>query len=137
MPGENSDVVRRFVEGYQSKHDASVAEELLAEDFVDRSPFAGLPPSREGVLTLFGMLFTAFPDLHATIHDQIEEYDKVVTRKSFHGTHEGEFMGLPATGRSVSWDVIDIVRVRGGKMVEHWNVVDALGLMQQLGVAPA
>lgn len=136
MPGQNSLVVRRFVEGYQSGHDVAVAEDLLADDFVDRSPFAGLPPDRNGVLMLFATLFDAFPDLRAEIHDQVEEGDKVVTRKTFLGTHTGDFMGIPATGRDVAWDVIDIVRVRDDKMVEHWNVVDALTLMQQLGAAP-
>ena len=136
MPGTASAVVRRFVEEYQSAHRQHVAEELLDPDFVDRSPFGQLPPDRDGVLTLFGMLFQAFPDLRADIHDQIEEGERVATRKTFHGTHEGEFMGIPPTGRSVAWDVIDIVCVRNGKMVEHWNVVDAFGLMQQLGAVP-
>ena len=136
MPGAPSAVVRRFVEEYQSGHKVDVAEELLAPDFVDRSPFGPMPPDRTGVLALFAILFEAFPDLRAEIHDQVEEGDKVVTRKTFFGTHQGEFMGLAATGRSVAWDVIDIVRVRDGRMVEHWNVVDALGLMQQLGAVP-
>ena len=69
------------------------------------------------------MLRGAFPDLHAEIHDQLVDGDKVVTRKTFHGTHKGEFMGIAPTGREVAFDVIDIVRVRDGFMVEHWNVV--------------
>ena len=88
------------------------------------------------MFALFGMLFAAFPDLRAEIHDQLEDGDKVVTRKTFHGTHAGEFMGMPPTGRSVAWDVIDIVRVRDGQLAEHWNVVDALALMQQVGAVP-
>jgi predicted ester cyclase len=67
------------------------------------------------------------------IHDQIAEGDKVVTRKVFHGTHRGELMGIPPTGREVQIEVIDIVRVEGGQIVEHWNVVDRRGLLQQLG----
>jgi predicted ester cyclase len=70
------------------------------------------------------------------IHDQIAEGDKVVTRKVFHGTHHGELMGVAPTGREVQIEVIDIVRVEGGQIVEHWNVVDRLGLLQQLGVLP-
>jgi predicted ester cyclase len=61
--------------------------------------------------------------------------DKVWTRKTVHGTHGAEFMGVPASGRTVTFDVIDVVRVRDGKMEEHWNVVE-LTLMQQLGAAP-
>jgi len=86
---------------------------------------------------LFGMLHGAFPDLRVEIHDQVAEGDKVVTRKTFHGTHRGDFMGIPPSGAGVAFDVIDIVRVRNGKMTEHWNVVDALALMTQLGAIPA
>ena len=130
-------VVRRFVDEYQGTGDERVALELLAPDFVDHSPFGPFSPDRDGVIGLFRMLRAAFPDLHATIHDQLVDRDKVVTRKTFHGTHRGEFMGMPATGRDVSFDVIDIVRVRDGLMVEHWNVVDALALMTRLGAVPA
>jgi predicted SnoaL-like aldol condensation-catalyzing enzyme len=97
--------VRRFVEGYQTGHDVAVAESLLADDFVDHTPFGPLSPDRNGVLALFAMLF-------------------------------GEFMGIPPTGREVAFDVIDIVRVRDGQLVEHWNVVDAMALMTQLGALP-
>ena len=137
MPTSPVDVVRRFVEEFQCGHDIAVAEELLAPDFVDHSPFGPLSPDRDGVLALFGMLFAAFPDLRAEIHEQLVDGNKVVTRKTFHGTHQGEFMGIPPTGNTVSFGVIDIVRVRDGLMVEHWNVVDALALMEQLGAAPA
>jgi predicted ester cyclase len=136
VPNANALVVRRFVDEYQSGGDVAVAEELLAHDFVNHSPVDPLPPDRDGVLALFGMLRGAFPDLHAVIHDQLTDGDKVVTRKTFHGTHHGPRMDIKPTGREVAWDVIDIVRVRDGKMVEHWNVVDTMALMQQLGAVP-
>jgi steroid delta-isomerase-like uncharacterized protein len=136
-PTIQSDIVRRFVDGFQSGHDVSVALELIAEDCINRTPVSSFPPDRDGVISLFLMLFKAFPDLHVEIHDLIESGDKVVTRKTFHGTHEGEFIGLPPTGHKVSWGVIDIVRFRDGKMVEHWDVIDVFGLLQQLGTAPA
>jgi predicted ester cyclase len=85
------------------------------------------------VKQLFGMLRGAFPDLHAEIQDQTADGDKVWTRKTFKGTHRGDFMGIPPTGKEVAWDVIDIVRMRDGQFIEHWNVVDAMGLMAQLG----
>ena len=66
------------------------------------------------------------------IHDQVAEDDKVTTRKSFHCTHTGEFFGMPATGKSVVMDVIDIIRLRDGKFVEHWNVLDWQSVMMQL-----
>jgi len=129
-------VVRRFVEEYQTLGKLEVAEELLAPDFVDHAAVPGLPPGREGVKRLFAAFRAAFPDFRAVIHDQIEEGDKVVTRKTFHGTHRGELMGVAPTGKAVAFDVIDIVRVRDGRMCEHWNVVDQLSLLRQLGVVP-
>ena len=82
------------------------------------------------------MLFAAFPDLCAEIYDQVEEGEKVATRKTFTGIHKGEFMGIAATGRPVAFNVIDIIGVREGKIVEHSNVIDTLTLMQQLGAIP-
>jgi predicted ester cyclase len=79
----------------------------------------------------------AFPDFRAEIHDLLADRDLVVTRKTFHGTHDGGFMGIPPTGKQVAFDVIDIVRYENGRLAEHWNVVDQLGLMQQLGVIPS
>ena len=137
MPGRNSTVVRRFVDEFQSKHDETVARELIAEDFVDLSPAPGLSPDKTGALTFHAMLFAAFPDLRAEIHEQVEEGEKVATRKTFTGTHKGEFMGIAATGRAVEFNVIDILGVREGKIVEHANVIDTLTLLQQLGAIPA
>ena len=137
MSDADKAVVRRFVDEYQSGHDVSVAEELLADDFVDHSPFGPFSPDRNGVLALFGMLFAAFPDLRAEIHQQFSDGDTVITRKTFHGTHHGELMGIAPTGAEVAFDLIDIVRVRDGKMVEHWNIIDSMALMTQLGAIPA
>ena len=133
---KNKRLVRKFIEEFQSGNNESVAEELLAPDFVDHSPFPGVAPDREGVKRLFAALHAAFPDLRATIHDQLAEGDRVATRKTFRGTHRGEFLGISPTGRMVTFDVIDIVRMDNGRIAEHWNVVDLMGLLQQIGVAP-
>jgi steroid delta-isomerase-like uncharacterized protein len=132
----SKDVQHRFIDEFQTNGRVSVAEELLADDFVDHTPFGSFAPTRDGVIELFAMLRAAFPDLRADVHDMLVDGDEVVTRKTFHGTHQGEFLGIPPTGKAVSLDVIDIVRQRDGQLVEHWNVVDALGLMQQLGAIP-
>jgi steroid delta-isomerase-like uncharacterized protein len=132
-PTSQTDIVRRFVDEFQSGHDIEVARQLIADDCVNHTPVAGFPPDRDGVISTFSMLFEAFPDLHVEIHDLLELGDKVVTRKTFHGTHDGDFVGLAPTGRTVAWDVIDIVRFREGQMVEHWDVIDIFGLLQQLG----
>jgi predicted ester cyclase len=79
----------------------------------------------------------AFPDFKVTIDDLIAEGDKVVIRATWNGTQKGEFMGIPPTGKRVSFGVIDIIRMAGGKAVEHWGQMDSMGMMQQLGVAPA
>jgi predicted ester cyclase len=133
---DNKQVVRRFVEEYQSACDERSFAELLDPEVVDRSRPAGIAAGAEGVRQQFDAFRAAFPDFRATIHDQIAEGDKVVTRKVFHGTHRGELMGIAPTGREVQIEVIDIVRIEGGQIVEHWNVVDRLGLLQQLGALP-
>ena len=129
-------LVRRFVEEAQSRGNLDILEEALASDFVNHSAPPGVPPTREGTRQLFAAMRSAFPDLTATIHDQIAEGDKVVTRKTLTGIHRGPFFGIPPTGRRVSFGVIDIVRVVDGRIVEHWNEVDQLGLLRQLGAIP-
>jgi steroid delta-isomerase-like uncharacterized protein len=137
MAGASKAIQQRFIDEFQGAGDIAVAEELLADDFVDHSPFPGVPGTKEGVIQLFAMLRGAFPDLHAEVHDMLVDGDKVVTRKTFHGTNQGDFMGMPATGKPAAWDVIDIVRQRDGQLVEHWNLVDVYGLMAQLGAIPS
>jgi steroid delta-isomerase-like uncharacterized protein len=132
----NKAIVRQLVTELQNEHNLAAVDALLATDFVDHSVPPGLPPDREGVKMQFAMFFSAFPDLHVVIHNQVAEGDLVVTRKTFHGTHQGDLMGIPPTGRSVAFDVIDFLRVRDGKITGHWNVVDQLGLMRQIGAFP-
>jgi steroid delta-isomerase-like uncharacterized protein len=129
----NKAIVLRMVEEAQSQHRLDVVDELFAADFVDHCVPPGLPADREGVKMQFGMFFAAFPDLQVVVHDQVAEGDKVVTRKTFHGTHAGELLGIPPSGRKVAFEVIDILRVRDGKITDHWNLVDQLGLMRQIG----
>ncbi len=133
---ENKAVVRRYVEEVQCQHNLAALDHLFSPNFVDYSGMAD-PPSREGSRHLFAMMFAAFPDLHVTIRQQIAEGDKVVTYKTFRGSHRGPFMGIPATGQEVTFDVIDIVTVHDGQMAEHWMVGDMLRLMQQIGAVPA
>ena len=85
---------------------------------------------------LFAALWAAFPDLQATIHDQVAEGDKVVTRKKLSGTHDGPFMGLRPTGNRVSFEVIEILRLAEGKVLERWCVVDQLALLRGLRSLP-
>lgn len=130
-------VVRRFVDEYQTGADERAFEELLDPDVVDHSRPPGVAEGAEGVRQQFEAFRAAFGDFRAEVLDMVAEGDKVVTRKVFRGIHEGDFGGIPPTGRPVEIRVIDIVRVRGGRIVEHWNQVDRLGLMEQLGALPA
>jgi predicted ester cyclase len=82
------------------------------------------------------MYRTAFPNIHVTIEDQIAEGDKVVTRWTGHGTHQGELMGIPPTNKAVTVTGIAIDRIVAGKIVEHWENFDQLGMLVQLGVVP-
>ena len=134
---DNKGLVRRFVEEAQTRGNLAAIDEYLAPDFVDHSAPPGLPSDREGVRMLFGALRAAFPDLRAEIHDQVAEDDRVVTRKTLRDTHRGDFLGITPTGRPAALAVIDILRVRDGRITEHWNVVDLAGLFAQLGAAPA
>ena len=128
----NKALVRRLVDEGQIKGNLGIVDELLAEDFIDHSPFPGVPPTRAGVKMLFGYLRAAFPDLFVRIDEQVADEEKVVTRKTFAGTHRGEFMGVPSTGRPISFEVIDILTVRDGRISEHRVVFDQLGIRQQL-----
>lgn len=109
----------------------------LSDDFVEYEVTPGLEPNREGVKTFFRMQLAAFPDLRMIVEDIVANGDKVVARVRLTGTNGGELMGMPASGKSVDVQLIDIFRFDGdGRIAEHWGVFDALGMMQQLGVAP-
>jgi steroid delta-isomerase-like uncharacterized protein len=139
MSEQNKAIVRRFVEEVQNRHNLAAIDELINPNFVDHSGI--MPPELahglDGVKQFFTIMFEAFPDTHFTIHDQVAEGDKVVTRKTFHGIHQGEFLGIPATSRHVEVGVIDILSIVEGKIKDHWGGFDRLAMMQQLGAIPA
>jgi steroid delta-isomerase-like uncharacterized protein len=134
---QNKALVRQMVEEVFNQGNVSLANEFLAPDFLEREELpAGIPRDREGVKLLTTLLRSAFPDFKATLEDIVAEDDRVVIRQTWSGTHQGEFMGVPPTGRKVSFGVIDILRVAGGKCQEHWGQMDTMALMQQLGALP-
>jgi steroid delta-isomerase-like uncharacterized protein len=111
--------------------------DLLADDFIEHEQMPGMPSGREGTRQLFKMIGAAFPDMNWDPEDILVDGDKVVARTRFSGTNGGEFMGMPATGKSVSVQLIDIVRFGDdGIAREHWGVFDMMGLMTQLGALP-
>lgn len=111
--------------------------ELLADDFVEHEELPGLEPTKEGVLAFFRMYRAAFPDLRMATEDVLPSGDKAVARVRATGTHQGDFMGMPATGRAVDVQLIDIMRFGDDGLVrEHWGVLDSMTMMQQLGAVP-
>ena len=117
---QNRALVRRMVEEIFNRGSLSRIDEFVAPDFVEHEELPpGIPRGREGVTQLLSIFRSAFADFKVTIDDIIAEGDKVVIRQTFSGTHKGEFMGIPPTGKSVSFGVIDIIRIADGKFVEH------------------
>jgi steroid delta-isomerase-like uncharacterized protein len=128
---------RRFDEEVVNGHDLGAIDKWFAEDFVDHVEIPGMPPGIDGVKARHAMLFTAMPDIAIEIHDVIASGDTTAARFTITGTDTGGFMGMPASGKSVSVTGMDFMRFRDGLIVEHWGELDMLGLMQQLGVIPS
>ena len=126
-------VVRRNTEEVQSGGNFDVFEELFADDFVDHTPQPNTTRDKEGVRKLYSYIRAAFPDFHAEIHWQLADGDCVTTYKTYHGTHEGPFLGIAPTHRKIHFETVDVMRVRNGKITEHWGVANLLFLMQQIG----
>lgn len=132
----NKAIVRRYIEQVLSNQRL----DLLDEFFVDTVELHGVGPSiigRTAVVEWYAMFAAAFPDWHTTIDDMVAEGDKVVVRITSNGTHQGEFQGLPATGKPYTQNAIAIFRLTNGKIVEAWVQTDILSMMQQLGLMPA
>lgn len=125
---------RRAIDEGWNKGNLAAIDELFAPDFVEHQ--AGIASGRDGVKGSIQQLRGAFPDLHLTVEDAIAEGDKVWLRFSATGTHEGPFMGVPATGRRFAITVIDIGRLRDGRLVEHWGVADRFSVAQAIGLMP-
>jgi predicted ester cyclase len=133
---ENKALIRRFYEEFNKKNLVAIYD-LIDPNFVDHAAPPAMPGGIEGQKQLIGMYLTALPDLHFRVEDMIAEGDKVVARVTASGTHQGVFWGIPPTGKHAAFTAIDITRIAGGKLVEHWLEMDTLGLLQQLGVIPS
>jgi predicted ester cyclase len=136
-PEENNKVLGRNIVDAINKGNLAGIDEAFAPGYVDRNPFPGATPDREGFKQSVTKLRTAFPDFRYTVDDEIAVGDRLVHRLTAHGTQKGEFMGSPATGKQATWSEIHVGRIANGKVVEHWGIVDQLGVMQQLGLVSA
>ncbi len=136
MSEENKALTRRFIEEVLNKGNLDAVDELMDPNYVEHSPFPGQAPGLEGQKQMFAMMRAAFADFNVTIEEMIAEGDKVVVRSTTRGTHNGEFMGIPPTGKQVTVSEIHIIQIAEGKGVAHWGEQDTMGMMQQLGVIP-
>lgn len=132
----NKAIVHRYVEeGYNGRNTA-VLDELFAADFVNHDPTQPAARDLEGLKQLMLAQHAAFPDVRVTIEDMVAEGDRVAKRFTLRGTNTGDFNGIPATGRQIVIEGLDILRVSDGKIREIWVAYDMLGVLQQLGVMP-
>jgi steroid delta-isomerase-like uncharacterized protein len=135
----NKTLARRFFVEIADGRQLDRAAELFAADYRHHDP--GLPPemqgSRDAYINHLPMYTAAFPDMHVTVDDMVSDGDKVATRWTITGTHGGDLMGMPPTGKSVAASGITIQRIADGKIVEGWTIFDTLGLLQQIGAVPA
>jgi steroid delta-isomerase-like uncharacterized protein len=136
-PEDNKKTARRIVVEIFSAGNMALIDELFAVDFVEHALPPGIPPNREGFKMMIPALRQAFPDLEYTIEDQLAEGDKVAQRLTGRGTMRGEFMGMPPTGKTAVWQEMHLHRVdSAGKLAEHWDSTDEIGMMTQLGLGP-
>jgi steroid delta-isomerase-like uncharacterized protein len=134
---EDKAIVSKLIEEVWNKNNLDAAGDYVAVDAIDHNQIdPNIPQGLEGTKQGWAQIHDAFPDMVVTINDQIAEGGKVVFRATMNGTHQGEFMGVPPTGKIMSAEFIDIVRIENGKIVERWGLIDMAEVMQQLGLMP-
>ncbi len=133
----NKEIIRRLVDGVWKDRDLTMIDDLVAEDYIGHDPTQPGPiTGKAGFKQFVGMYQSAFEDASVTIDDQIAEGDKVVTRWTGRGTHTGELMGIAPTGKEVTVSGLTVSRIANGKIAEEWELMDALGMLVQLGAVP-
>jgi steroid delta-isomerase-like uncharacterized protein len=131
-PEENKNIVRRYQEAYNTNN-LDALDEVVAVDVITPKMLPGFPTGLEGAKAVQRTTMIGMPDFHTKIEELIAEGDKVVARITMTGTHTGDFFGMPATGKQVSFTGIYIARIADGKIAEHWGEEDSISLLQQLG----
>ncbi|WP_051476651.1 ester cyclase [Arthrobacter sp. Br18] len=124
-------VYERIIDGV-SADDAGVLEGLVAADLIDHNPVPGQPSGREGFISWMHGMHAAFPDMTGAIEDTVVEGGRIAGRVLWTGTHQGEFLGLPGTGRRISITAMHLVRFEGGMAAEWWGAADLLGAAMSL-----
>lgn len=129
----NRDLVNRMIEEIQNRKNIALVDEIFAEDFVNHTPVRNISTGRDGMRQLFLMTHVAFPDGSLVVEDQASSGDKIWTRKTFSGTHTGPLGNAAPSGSKVTYTVFDILKIRDGKITEHWGLADRLSLLGQIG----
>jgi steroid delta-isomerase-like uncharacterized protein len=136
MAQDNAAIVRAFVDEVINRGNIEAAAQYVWEDVIEQVPLPGQGPGLDGLKYILRAMRAGFPDIVFSIHEQIAEDDKVASRFEWTGTHNGEFLGIPATGRPVRvWGVV-IDRLQDGRIKDTRILMDTPGLMGQLGVLP-
>ena len=132
----NRALIQRLLDEVLTQHNLAALDEIVHPNFVELDPVPGQGPGREGLKQWFAMYFAAFPDVRWTLEEQVAEADKVMSRSTWQGTHQGPFLGIPPTGKSIRVAAWTIDRIVDGQLVESRILMDALGMLQQLGAIP-
>jgi steroid delta-isomerase-like uncharacterized protein len=135
-PDANAALVRRGNDAVFNAHDVTAVADYVAAAYVDHEPDPAVTTDRAAFIRSLTETFAAFPDIHYAIEDLAAAGDEVWTRTRICGTQTGTFQGVPATNRHICIEAIDIVRIADGLIVEHWGLIDEVGLLRQLGVMP-
>ena len=130
---ENKNIVRRYQNIYNSNN-LDALDEVVSKDLLTPKIMPGIPTGIEGAKAAHRIMLAGFPDYQTVIDDLFAEGDKVAARITMSGTNTGSFMGIPPTGKHVSFTGMYIARIADGKIVEHWGEEDGVSLLQQLGV---
>ena len=131
------EMAQRWYSQVMSEGKTEVIDELCGPDFVNHDPLPGTTADLAGLEDFVAQIRAAFPDMQVTAEDMIAEGDRLAIRSTMRATHEGEFMGIPGSGKKVEVSNYDFVRFEGDLAAERWGVIDSAALMEQIGVAPA
>jgi steroid delta-isomerase-like uncharacterized protein len=130
-------MAQRWFTEVMNEGNEEVIDELCADNFVDHDPLPGTSPDRQGIHDFVKQVRAAFPDIEMTADEILVEGDQLAVRSTMRGTHQGEFMGIPASGKKVEVSNYDFVRFENDQVVEHWGTIDSAALMEQIGAVPA
>ena len=134
---EGAALIQEFYDEMLTKGNLDAMDDYVTDDVVDHEEgMPGQPEGKEGVRFFVNTMREAFSDLKASTDVSLETGDLACARCTITGKHTGEFMGVPATDKSIEFETIDIIRIQDGKCAEHWGVADMMALMQQIGAIP-